>query len=777
MLLKRDRCVLATTDAVDRCTIVGNAAIAVSLITLALSFGATLASGASTFKAVPLDGGGWLSGFAQSDDGRIYAYGDVFGAWRTDDGGETWRYLNWAIPGGDIVGYGMAVQRDNSDVVYYSTNRSLWKSVNGGSTWQALLTDIGDSTPRFRGSSPILIRANNPRELWFAGPRKGRTGWLWRSKDGGASWSKAGGSAFDSNQPRTLHNTIDRPRHVWVGAADGLHVSTDGGRTFTRVEGLSDVGMIQRFASGPHAGMGVVTRGDIHGDGGGIARITAQDFEAPDTYVAKPSEMKGGFYVGYPTGLQVFADGSCSAWTTAADRHAVSIDGGKRFSLRPTTVNPVNVPIWTSATEMVAKNHPDYGSDQVIEHISTPTKRFITGGGAAMVSFDDGRSWQYLPNGSGIAAVKTYAPSVSRHDPNRIYIPASDIGSAIVTDGGASGVASFSTNPTVKGLHGCFRVMEGPNIRDLVFAGVDQQTNESLILRSADGGASWQRLDLSSSKLPAARDGIAKCVMSMTDADDFLVVLSAVERKGSVWRTTDGGKSFHPVRGLPKGLSTGHRYDPSPCFLERDATKPNVRYFTARHVNNSPSASIGLYRSLDSGGTWQFVTYPFGSDSWVWCMAADPVRGGNLWAAGDGSGVRVSRDGGETWHDTPQHFVTRHVASCDGRVAVFGRAAGDAEPRLYFSSNDGESFAAITDGDHNFHGVQGLAVDRKGQIWVSWNSCTVVTPDVRAPAERLSPSSGSASKATSRPPVETDSLLDSSTRKRAMSPVNTGRRP
>ncbi|HEX8659895.1 MAG TPA: hypothetical protein VF690_20295, partial [Hymenobacter sp.] len=113
----------------------------------------SLPAQAQTFKAVPLDGGGWFSGFAQADNGRLYGYGDVFGAWRSDDGGTSWSYLNWAIPGGDIAGTGMAVQKNNADVVYYCTGGALWKSTNGGTTWKALLSDVGEYTPRFRGAS------------------------------------------------------------------------------------------------------------------------------------------------------------------------------------------------------------------------------------------------------------------------------------------------------------------------------------------------------------------------------------------------------------------------------------------------------------------------------------------------------------------------------------------------------------------------------------------------------------------------------------------------
>lgn len=270
---------------------------------------------AQTFKAVPLDGGGWTSGFVQANNGRLYAYGDVFGAWRSDDGGTTWDYLNWSIPDGDIVGYGMAVQKDNADIVYYYSYGAIHKSTNGGTTWTEILSPLGDNNPRFRGTSPLMIRANNSSEIWFAGPRKDLTGWLWRSQDGGSTWSKMGGSTFDNNQARTLHNVSQYPNQIWVGAADGLYVSTNGGSSFTRIGTMTDVGMIQRFTFGPNAGVGLVTRGN---NNGGVSRITATDFSNPATYTVTESGTVN-IYFGYPTGLQIFSDGTASAWNTSGD--------------------------------------------------------------------------------------------------------------------------------------------------------------------------------------------------------------------------------------------------------------------------------------------------------------------------------------------------------------------------------------------------------------------------------------------------------------------------
>jgi hypothetical protein len=698
---------------------------------------------AQTFKSVPLDCGGWFSGFAQADNGRLYGYGDVYGAWRSDDGGSNWSYLNWSIPGGDVGGTAMAVQKDNADVVYYTGNM-LSKSTNGGASWTTLL-DLGDEPPRFRGASPIMIRSNNPREIWFAGPRRGMTGWLWKSPDGGTTWAKAGGSNFDTNRARTLHNVSAFANQIWVGTDNGLYVSTDGGGNFSLVGGsgrLSEVGMISRFTSGTFSGVGLVTRSN--NNGGGISRITATDYNNAATYSVTDAATSA-LYFGYPTGLQIFSDGSSSAWNTGGDRHGFSPagNGGQTFTVRGTTLNTSVVPVWTTAAQMAAQNKPDYGTDQVIEAVGNPNKWMITGGFAPMYSLDKGLSWQYFPNGSGLAGVKTYRAAVSSHDPNRIYIPSSDIGSAIVTDGGASGKVSLSSMKSLNSLHGAHHIMEGPNTQNLVLAGVNQGGGANIILKTSDGGVNWSTLNLASSGLPTSTEGITKSVMSLTNANDFLVVLA---ENGSpaqrVYRTTNGGSNFSNVSGLPDNSPTGFRYGPQNCFLERDATQANVRYFVAR--------GQGFYKSTNSGANWSLATHPFSLAVWVWGLLADPVRSNNLWAAGDYAGVKVSRDGGVTWNSTSKYFNARYVSSCDGKIAIFGMADGDTQPRLYYSNDDGVNWYAQTSSTNNFHSVQGITVDRNGKIWVSWNSCTVVAPttgalDTQAPTAPTLSSTGKTS--------------------------------
>lgn len=702
----------------------------------------------TTYRDITLDCGGWFSGFAQAEDSRIYGFGDVFGAWRSDDAGNTWRYLNWGIPEFSIFGQAIAVQRNNANVVFYQTDVALYKSTDGGSTWSKKLGDLGigdNGAPVYRGASPILIRSNNPNEIWLAAPRKNMTGTLWVSSDGGDSWAKAGGTDFDTNPAITLHNIPGYPNQIWVGSVGGLFVSTNGSSPFTRIgsaSSLANVGMISRFPSGTHAGVGLVTRSN--NNGGGISRITATDFNNVATYTITDSTTSS-LQFGYPTGLQIFSDGTSSAWNTSADRHGFSSDGGQSFTVRGTTLNTTNVPIWTTAARMQATGHPDYGSDQVIETIGNPNKWLITGGGAPMVSLDKGLSWQYLANSNGLAGVKTWVASTSRFSTNVMYVPSADIGSAIITDGGSSGIAAFSSAKSFNFLHGAQKVMEGPDSQNLLIAGVEQSVNRSALIRSTNGGSTWVQLNLAGTGLPESYEGITKSVMSLNNANDFLVVLGRgidLPSNPGVWRSTNGGASFTPVTGLPSNLVTGARYNSQSCFIDRDATNANLRYFVARDIT--------LYRSTDGGSSWTPAVHPFpngASFDWAWAFMADPVRSNNLWAAGQWRGVAVSRDGGLSWNQTAQYFDARFVSSCDGKIAVYGKAQGDTVNRFYYSTSDGASFTAITDSTKNFDGLQGITVDRTGRIWVSFNSITIITP----PAAAISPPSITSSLSATAP--------------------------
>jgi hypothetical protein len=729
---------------------------------LALTASATFLSStaqAQTYKAITLDGGGYTSGFATSANAkdRIYAYGDAFGAWRSDNKGQTWRYLNWNIPGGANAGTGLAIRQDNADIVFYSANRGLYRSTNGGDNWTTLLSDVGivnsdgndQDPPSNRGASPILINSSNTQEIWFAGPRLRKTGWLWKSTDGGNNFNKVNATDFDSQKAITVFQSPVNPSQIWVGAENGLYVTTNGGSNFTKITNtgsnlpsahIKNVAFIQQYTSGTYKGVLLFTYGPGCCSDNGLARITSTtgDYSNIATLTASRPSQPGW---GYPSGLRIFSDNTAAAWNTDATIQGYSTDGGQNFNTRTTKVDATIVPVWTTAARMTAKKGPDYGTDQMIQVGDNPDHWVITGGGAAMESTDKGVTWKYFPNGVGIAGVKTYKAGVSRFDENRMYIPASDIGSAVVTDGGFSGAAASSSAkflPEGASLHNSFRIMEGPNKDNLVLAGINQGNNKPILMKSNDGGTNWTVESVGN--LPDY--GIVKAVMSPTNYNDFIVVLEDKLQTQKVYRTTNGGTNFDPVPGLPDNMGTGFRYDSKAAFIERDATLNDWRYFVSREPEVEETASDGtkykvkystaFYKSTNGGANWSTTqNHPFvvnGKRQLVWDVVADPVRSKNLWVAGGGNGVKYSIDGGDTWNSISKKFDTRNVGAYDGKIAVWGKAVGEDADRLWYSPNNGANWYAQSTFERNFSSVQGVAVDSRGRIWVSWNSVTVVTP-------------------------------------------------
>ncbi|MEO1368067.1 MAG: hypothetical protein AAFX50_12905, partial [Acidobacteriota bacterium] len=96
------------------------------------------------------------------------------------------------------------------------------------------------------------------------------------------------------------------------------------------------------------------------------------------------------------------------------------------------------------------------------------------------------------------------------------------------------------------------------------------------IRRSADGGQTWQTVEID--------DSIADIAVHPGTGDVWLI-------GDSLWRSTDGGDSFQPTPGL-----IGTFFD-----LAVDTEDPRTLYLAREWAPGAPT----LYRSTDGGDTWQ----------------------------------------------------------------------------------------------------------------------------------------------------------------------------
>jgi photosystem II stability/assembly factor-like uncharacterized protein len=173
------------------------------------------------------------------------------GVWRSTDGGRTWVFRGLRESGaiGELI-----VHPTNPDMAWVAalghpfgknSERGVFRTIDGGSTWQHVLA-LDDST----GVVSLALNPDNPRELYagaWRGERKpwtmisgGPAGGVYKSPDGGDTWSKLGGGLPTGIVGKVgLTTSAANPDRVFAlvehATEGGLYRSDDRGGTWTRV--------------------------------------------------------------------------------------------------------------------------------------------------------------------------------------------------------------------------------------------------------------------------------------------------------------------------------------------------------------------------------------------------------------------------------------------------------------------------------------------------------------------------------------------------------------
>jgi photosystem II stability/assembly factor-like uncharacterized protein len=631
------------------------------------------------------------------------------GVWETRDAGRTWEPIFDAQPIGTIGA--LALAPSDPRVIYVGTGEAdmrsdiaqgsgVYRSGDGGRTWAHVgLADtqqIGRILVHPRDASLVYVAAlGHPY-----GPNDERG--VFRSHDGGLSWERvlfrdadtgAIDLAFEPDDPRVVYAALWQTRRPpWSvyppsnGPGSGLFRSTDGGDTWTRIDGngLPSVHGRIGLAVAPTEPGRVYAMVDAAE--GGLYR--SDDRGAHWTRKASDDRIwQRGWYFG---GLAVDPRRADTVYALNTSLYR-SEDGGRSFTLtRGSPGGDDYHELWIDPRD------PDrqiLGTDQ-----------------GAVVTLNGGRTWSSWYNQP---TAQIYRVSTDSRFPYRVYGAQQDSGGAAVPSRttGLDGINLTQFREITAGGES-HNIVPDPRDPEIVYGGtvekLDLRTMQTQsvdptlaepgesratwtlplafsrrdprvlyfanqrLFRTEDGGRHWTaispdltredpgvpaNLDPATAATvprPGPRHGGVYAIAPSRVADRDLWVGTD---DGLVWRTRDEGRTWTNV--TPAALTSWSKVG----ILETSPFEADAAYAAVdRHRLDDFHPYV--YRTRDGGRTWTRAVAGIPEDEAVNVVRADPVRRGLLYA-GTERGVHVSFDDGEHWQSLKANLPVTSVRDID----------------------------------------------------------------------------------------------------------------
>ncbi len=296
---------------------------------------------------------------------------------------------------------------------------------------------------------------------------------------------------------------------------------------------------------------------------------------------------------------------------------------------------------------------------------SKPDTFYIgTAGGGVWRTDDVGRTWQSLFDHQPASSIGALA--VAPSDPNVIYVGSGQVAARYDVGAGngmyrsADGGKSWQHIGLDDSRH-IGRILVDPQHPDTVLVGALGHyfgpNHQRGVFRSTDGGKTWRQ-----TLFINADTGVVD--LAADPANPAIVYAAAWQVRNYPWlsyfqpnagpgsglyRSSDGGVTWKRLggHGWPTGtlgrigIATGSG---GRVYAVVDAAPNSGNVAHAASVDEG-----GLYRSDDSGASWQRVSQQgWLENDYFSRLAVDPANRDRLYATGQS--IRVSNDGGKSWH-------------------------------------------------------------------------------------------------------------------------------
>lgn len=524
--------------------------------------------------------------------GHIYAPNPERGIFRSLDGGQTWKkvlYKNEYTSGDDVE-----IDPANTNIVYATlwqqqqapwengsfggTSGGIFKSTDGGTTWTKLtkgLPDVQQAQLRIAPSNPNILYASVSSG---PGAPNGKVG-IYRSNDAGASWYKT----TDDPRPATRIGGGDLPvlaidpknPDIVYSDTPVLWKSTDGGKTWTGFRGSPNGEDYQQIWINPNNPDIMVAAADQG------TTVTVNGGKTWTTWYNQPT---GAMY-------KVGITNTWPYWVCSGQQ-----DSGSACVLSRTDVGQITIQDQhTGGSAEYAKIAPDplhpnllYGGTVTVYNLKT--------GQIANVGPKATRG------GKAYRVLRTMPLVFSPLDPHRLYFASNTVWQ---TDNGGQNWKQISPDltrktwkippsvgkyknspeakPTDRGV--VYALAPSPLKKGLIWAGTD----DGLIWVTHDGGKHWNNVTPPQMKPWWKVFSMEASHFNPNEAYAAINTLFLNDMRPHLFRTEDGGKHWTEI---DNGITP-------------DATTNVIRQDPVRRGLLFAGTETQVWVSFDNGDHWQ----------------------------------------------------------------------------------------------------------------------------------------------------------------------------
>ncbi|MEM8961249.1 MAG: glycosyl hydrolase [Acidobacteriota bacterium] len=665
------------------------------------------------------------------------SYGGL-GVFVSDDAGASWRHAG--LDTTDRIGRVVVDPRDSNRVFVAAHgklytqggDRGVFRTDDGGATWKHVLVTEG-----WTGAIELVLHPTNPDIVYTATWERSRRPWnfteggpgsaIWKSTDGGDTWSKLDGFpsgehvgriglAVTPASPDTLYASLDNqmvlPEDQWDMGDSAVNAKRL--KSMTKEEFLEqDPAEIDAFVRGNDL--------DTDLDGDKLIEMVKNDEVTIQDLLDELSDANNSLFQTDIHGIEVYrSDDAGATWAKTHDEPIRDVVFTYGYYFGQIGVSPANpdevyvlgVPIIKSTdggksffTIQQEGVHVDY---QAIWFDPANPQRVIVGNdGGIDESFDGGLTWRRVDE---MAIGQFYTIMVDDADPYNVYGGTQDngtlkgpntsrpgIGPGWQFIGGGDGMyvqIDPRDGTTYVGFQFGFYFRRGPDRQtvrprdklgeqalrynwatpvhlsphspEIVYFGANK------LYRSMDRGETWTAISPDLTTSPERGDVPFGTITTVAESPITFGVIWAGTDDGHVHVTSDNGTTWSDVgAGLPKDRWVSR--------VEASRDDIDVAYVSLSGYRDD-DLGVYLYRTADRGKTWTSIAGNL-PEGWINVVREDTVDP-NILYVGTRNGVYVSHDLGGAWHaltaglpKVPVHdLVIQHrerelVAGTHGRSA------------------------------------------------------------------------------------------------------------